>query len=49
MRWVSGLIFKASTKDRAVNLRLGQVTTMLAHPSALADPRFVLRALRASL
>jgi 2-polyprenyl-6-methoxyphenol hydroxylase-like FAD-dependent oxidoreductase len=45
IRWASGLIFKASMKDQAVNRRLGQVTTMLAHPSALAGPRLLLRAL----
>ncbi|BCJ46956.1 hydroxylase [Actinoplanes ianthinogenes] len=41
---ISGLIFKASMRDRAVNLRLGEVTTMLAHPSALTSPGFLLRA-----
>jgi 2-polyprenyl-6-methoxyphenol hydroxylase-like FAD-dependent oxidoreductase len=45
LQWVSGLIFKASMRDQTVNRRLGQVTTMLAHPSALAEPRFLLRAL----
>ncbi|MFC3739452.1 FAD-dependent oxidoreductase [Paractinoplanes deccanensis] len=45
IRWASGLIFKASMRDQAVNHRLGQVTTMLAHPSALTSPRFLVRAL----
>ncbi|XVV16341.1 FAD-dependent oxidoreductase [Actinoplanes sp. CA-131856] len=45
IRWASGLIYKASMRDQAVSHRLGQVTTMLAHPSALTSPRFLLRAL----
>ena len=45
IQWASGLIFRAAIKDKAVNRRLGQVTTMLAHPSALARPGFLLRAL----
>lgn len=45
IRRVSGLIFKASMTDQQVNRRLGQVTAMLAHPSALASPRFLVRAL----
>ncbi|MEU4424474.1 FAD-dependent monooxygenase [Actinoplanes sp. NPDC024001] len=45
LRWASGLIFKASMRDHTVSRRLGQVTTMLAHPSALASPGFLLRAL----
>jgi 2-polyprenyl-6-methoxyphenol hydroxylase-like FAD-dependent oxidoreductase len=45
IRWASGLIFRASMKDQAVNRRLGQVTTMLAHPSSLTRPGFLLRAL----
>jgi hypothetical protein len=44
IRWASGLIAKASIRDSAVNQRLGQVTTMLAHPSALTRPGFLLRA-----
>ncbi|WP_240670226.1 NAD(P)/FAD-dependent oxidoreductase [Actinoplanes solisilvae] len=47
LKLASGLIFKASMRDQRVNQRLGQVTTMLAHPSALAEPRFLLRALAA--
>ena len=38
IRWASGLVFKASLKDQAVNRRLNQVTMMLAHPSSLAWP-----------
>ena len=49
IRWGSGLVFKASMRDQAVNRRLGQVTTMLAHPSALTSPRFLLRALAAAV
>ncbi|BCY08154.1 NAD(P)/FAD-dependent oxidoreductase [Actinoplanes sp. L3-i22] len=45
IQWASGLIFKASMRDPAVNQRLGQVTTMLAHPSALTSPGFLIRAL----
>ncbi|MET0417554.1 MAG: FAD-dependent oxidoreductase [Actinoplanes sp.] len=47
IRWASGRIFAASMKDQTVNKRLGQVTQMLAHPSALTSPRFLLRALTA--
>ncbi len=49
IRWASGLIFRASTKDPAVNRRLGQVTIMLAHPSVLTRPGFLLRALTAGV
>ncbi|WP_249998153.1 FAD-dependent monooxygenase [Actinoplanes sp. M2I2] len=45
IQWASGLVFKASMRDQSINHRLGQVTTMLAHPSALTEPRFLLRAL----
>lgn len=45
IQWASGIVFKASMRDQKINYRLGQVTTMLAHPSALAEPRFLLRAL----
>jgi 2-polyprenyl-6-methoxyphenol hydroxylase-like FAD-dependent oxidoreductase len=45
IQWAGGLIFKASMRDHRVNHRLGQVTTLLAHPSALAEPRFLMRAL----
>ncbi|GAA2704620.1 FAD-dependent oxidoreductase [Actinoplanes palleronii] len=45
IQWASGLIFKASMRDQRVNHRLGQVTTMLAHPSSLTSPGFLLRAL----
>ena len=47
IRWASGLVFKASLKDQAVNRRLNQVTMMLAHPSSLARPGVLLRALTA--
>jgi 2-polyprenyl-6-methoxyphenol hydroxylase-like FAD-dependent oxidoreductase len=45
LQWFSGMIFKASMRDQRVNHRLGQVTTMVEHPSALAEPRFLMRAL----
>jgi 2-polyprenyl-6-methoxyphenol hydroxylase-like FAD-dependent oxidoreductase len=48
IRWASGLIFKGSLKDQAVNQQLGKVTSMLAHPSSLTRPGFLLRALAAS-
>jgi 2-polyprenyl-6-methoxyphenol hydroxylase-like FAD-dependent oxidoreductase len=47
IQWASGRIFAASMKDQRVNKRLGQVTQMLAHPSALTSPGFLLRALTA--
>lgn len=47
IRWAGDLVFKASLTDAAVNRRLGQVTTMQAHPSALNRPGFLLRALAA--
>ncbi|WP_433378931.1 FAD-dependent oxidoreductase [Actinoplanes sp. CA-142083] len=45
IQWISGRIFKASMRDQRVNQQLGKVTAMLAHPSALAEPRFLARAL----
>ncbi|MBU2666124.1 FAD-dependent oxidoreductase [Actinoplanes bogorensis] len=45
IQFFSGLIFKASMRDQSVNERLGSVTTMQEHPSALTKPRFLLRAL----
>jgi 2-polyprenyl-6-methoxyphenol hydroxylase-like FAD-dependent oxidoreductase len=45
IQWITGLVFKASMRDQSINQRLGQVTTMLEHPSALAQPKFLLRAL----
>ena len=38
---------KASMRDHRVSQRLNRVTTMLAHPSSLASPGFLLRALTA--
>lgn len=49
IRWAGDLIFRASAKDPVVNRRLGQVTTMLAHPSALTSPGLLLRALTAGV
>ncbi|GIE34634.1 hydroxylase [Actinoplanes italicus] len=47
LQWASGLIFKASMRDHRVSQRLNRVTTMLAHPSSLASPGLLLRALTA--
>ena len=49
IRWASGLIFKASRKDKALNRSLGRVTTMLDHPSSLTSPRILFRALAAGV
>ncbi|MGX6608132.1 hypothetical protein ACWKSP_39330 [Micromonosporaceae bacterium Da 78-11] len=43
---IGNMIYDAAADDRVINDRLGLVTTMLAHPSAPAEPRVVLRALR---
>ena len=43
--WIGDMIYEAAGTDQVVNDRLGLVTTMLAHPSALATPSVVLRAL----
>jgi len=45
VRWLSGLIFNASTRDQTVNHQLALVTSMLAHPSALISSRLLLRVL----
>ncbi|MDT5041124.1 MAG: hypothetical protein QOE51_2109 [Actinoplanes sp.] len=37
IRWASGLIFKASLRDRAMSQQLDKVTAMLAHPSSSPD------------
>jgi hypothetical protein len=44
--WIGNLIYDAAAVDQTVNDRLGLVTTMLVHPSALASPAVILRALR---
>jgi 2-polyprenyl-6-methoxyphenol hydroxylase-like FAD-dependent oxidoreductase len=48
-RWLSGQIMRASITDRAVSHRFDAVTTMLSHPSTLATPGLLLRALRVNL
>ena len=49
IRWISGLVYKASQKDKDLNRSLGRVTTMLAHPSSLTSPRVLFRALAAGM
>jgi 2-polyprenyl-6-methoxyphenol hydroxylase-like FAD-dependent oxidoreductase len=49
LRWCGDLILRASMSDPAVAERLDRVTTMLDHPSALARPGTLLRALRSRL
>lgn len=49
VKWISGLVFQASAQDPALNVQFSRVTTMLDHPSALARPQTVLRALRLRL
>lgn len=46
LNWMGNAIYDASATDRSVNERLSPVTVMLAHPSSLAAPGVVLRALR---
>lgn len=43
---ISGLVFQAAAGDPHVNVQFNRVTTMLDHPSALARPQTLLRALR---
>ena len=45
-KWFSGLIYQATARDPRINLQFNRVTTMLDHPSALARPETLLRALR---
>ena len=49
VKWISGLVFEATALDPRLNLQFNRVTTMLEHPSALARPQTVLRALRLRL
>jgi 2-polyprenyl-6-methoxyphenol hydroxylase-like FAD-dependent oxidoreductase len=44
---IGNLIFAMAAADRELNRRMSMVTTMLAHPSSLARPDVVLRALLA--
>lgn len=48
-KWFTGLMFKASMTDAKINEKLSRVTTMMAHPSSLAEPSTLLRALRLGL
>jgi 2-polyprenyl-6-methoxyphenol hydroxylase-like FAD-dependent oxidoreductase len=45
-KWFAGLIFSASLYDARLNDDFARVTTMLAHPSSLAQPKTLARALR---
>jgi 2-polyprenyl-6-methoxyphenol hydroxylase-like FAD-dependent oxidoreductase len=49
VKWISGLVFQAAALDPGVGLQFARVTTMLDHPSVLARPQTVLRALRLRL
>jgi 2-polyprenyl-6-methoxyphenol hydroxylase-like FAD-dependent oxidoreductase len=49
VKWISGLVFQAAATDPEINVRFSRVTTMLDHPTALARPQTVLRALRSKL
>jgi len=46
LKWISGLIFQGAAVDPQLNVQFNLVTTMLQHPSSLARPRTLLRALR---
>ena len=46
VKWISGLVFQAAAGDPHVNIQFNRVTTMLDHPTALARPQTLLRALR---
>lgn len=46
IRWFSNLLFQASMTDEVINDRLAMVTGMAEHPSALARPSTLARALR---
>lgn len=45
-KFFTGLIFSASLSDARLNDDFARVTTMLAHPSSLAQPKTLARALR---
>lgn len=49
VKWISGLVFQAAAQDPGLGLQFARVTTMLDHPSVLARPQTVLRALRLRL
>ncbi|WP_326563275.1 FAD-dependent oxidoreductase [Micromonospora sp. NBC_01796] len=46
IRWFTDLLFRASMTDGVINDRLARVTTMLDHPTALARPSTLWRAVR---
>ncbi|GAA1554774.1 FAD-dependent oxidoreductase [Kribbella sancticallisti] len=46
VKWFSDLIFQAAAHDNRLNDQFNRVTTMLDHPTALARPLTLLRALR---
>ncbi|NEA35906.1 hypothetical protein G3I17_30290 [Streptomyces sp. SID13031] len=49
VKWIAGLVVQAAAQDPRLNVQFSRVTTMLDHPSALARPQTVLRALRLRL
>jgi hypothetical protein len=49
VKWLTGAVFRASFTDSTLNERLMKVTTMMAHPSTLARPSALLRAVGVSL
>ncbi|MEV4756176.1 FAD-dependent monooxygenase [Micromonospora sp. NPDC049559] len=48
-KWFSDQMFRASMTDPVVNHALNQVVTMIEHPSSLARPGLLLRAIRLNL
>ena len=48
-RWVARLLFELAVTDTVISERVARTTTMLAHPSSLASPRLLARALRLRL
>jgi 2-polyprenyl-6-methoxyphenol hydroxylase-like FAD-dependent oxidoreductase len=46
MKWCGDVIFQASMTDEVIGKRLDRVTQMLDHPTALARPGTLLRAIR---
>ncbi|MEV6284110.1 FAD-dependent monooxygenase [Kribbella sp. NPDC051770] len=48
-RWFTGLILSASLRDAQLNDDFARVTTMLAHPNLLAQPKTLARALRGAI
>ncbi|GAA0578208.1 FAD-dependent oxidoreductase [Kribbella sandramycini] len=48
-KWISAMIYDATAKDQTLNAQFNRVVTMLDHPSKLAGPQNLLRALRYKL